>query len=43
MSDFLTRNRLVTAKVEVTPGTDPVPTPAMAPVLAMRRQQPWRR
>lgn len=33
MSDFLTRNRLVTAKVEVTPGTDPGPTPAADAVL----------
>jgi len=33
MSDFLTRNRLVTAKAEVTSGTDPVPTPAADAVL----------
>lgn len=33
MSDFLTRNRLVTEKVEVTPGTDPVPTPASDAIL----------
>lgn len=31
--DFLTKNRLVTAKVEVTSGTDPVPTPAANAVL----------
>lgn len=33
MSDFLTRNRLVTAKVEVTSGTDPVPTPVADAIL----------
>ena len=33
MSDFLTRNRLVLAKIEVTSGTDPVPTPAIDAVL----------
>lgn len=33
MSDFLTRNRLVLAKIEVTTGTDPVPTPAVDAVL----------
>ncbi len=33
MSDFLTRNRLVTTKVEVTPGIDPVPAPATDAVL----------
>lgn len=33
MSDFLTRNRLVLAKAEVTSGTDPVPVPATDAVL----------
>lgn len=33
MSDFLTRNRLVLAKVEVTSGTDPTPTEATDAVL----------
>ncbi|AKM09877.1 hypothetical protein [Croceicoccus naphthovorans] len=33
MSDFLTRNRLVTAKVEATSGTDAVPAPATDAVL----------
>jgi hypothetical protein len=33
MSDFLTRNRLVAAKVETTPGTDITPTPASDAVL----------
>lgn len=33
MSDFLTRNRLVTAKVETTSGTDATPTPASDAVL----------
>lgn len=33
MSDFLTRNRLVLAKAEVTAGTDPVPAPATDAVL----------
>ena len=33
MSDFLTRNRLVLAKTEVTSGTDPVPTPVADAVL----------
>ena len=33
MSDFLTRNRLVLAKTEVTSGTDPVPSPAADAVL----------
>ncbi len=33
MGDFLTRNRLVLAKVEVTSGTDPVPDPATDAVL----------
>lgn len=33
MSDFLTRNRLVLAKVEVTSGTDPSPVPASDAVL----------
>lgn len=33
MSDFLTRNRLVTAKVETTSGTDAVPAPATDAVL----------
>lgn len=33
MSDFLTRNRLVTAKVETTSGTDSTPTPAADAVL----------
>ena len=33
MSDFLTRNQLVLAKVETIPGTDIVPTPAADSVL----------
>lgn len=33
MSDFLTKNRLVTAKVEVTSGVDVTPTPAADAVL----------
>lgn len=33
MSDFLTKNRLVLAEVEVTSGTDPSPTPADNAVL----------
>ena len=33
MTDFLTRNRLVLAKTEVTSGTDPVPVPAVDAVL----------
>lgn len=33
MTDFLTRNRLSLVKVEVTPGTDPSPTPASDAVL----------
>lgn len=33
MADYLTKNRLVTAKVEVTPGTDSTPTPASDAVL----------
>lgn len=33
MSDFMTRNRLVLAKPETTPGTDSVPTPAVDAVL----------
>ncbi|MBA3055110.1 MAG: hypothetical protein FP826_09285 [Sphingomonadales bacterium] len=33
MSDFLTRNRLALVKIEVTPGTDPVPVPATDAVL----------
>lgn len=33
MSDFLTKNRLVLAEVEVTSGTDPSPTPAANAVM----------
>ena len=33
MSDFQTRNRLVTAKIETTTGTDAAPTPALDAIL----------
>ena len=35
--------RSASVQTATKPLADPVPTPAMAPVLAMRRQQPWRR
>lgn len=38
MGDFLTKNRLVTAKIEVTSGVDPVPTPAANAVLVEEPQ-----